>query len=142
MAQRLLVIDSTGSRGGSALETVARNSDIFVVFALSAHCNMQKLFEQCLRFEPTLAIVSEPHHAIELQAHLQTTRLRTEVQCGVAALCAAAGAPECDMVMGTEGAAGLSAVMSAARAARKILLLNKDALMMSTRIAPEAVSAR
>jgi hypothetical protein len=69
---------------------------------------MRKLFRQCLRFNPALAIVSEPHHAIELQVHLQSAQLRTEVCCGVEALGAAARAADCDTVVAAiGGAAGL-----------------------------------
>jgi hypothetical protein len=69
---------------------------------------MRKLFRQCLRFNPALAIDSEPHHAIELQVHLQSAQLRTEVCCGVEALGAAARAADCDTVVAAiGGAAGL-----------------------------------
>ncbi|WP_371922596.1 hypothetical protein [Pseudomonas sp. H3(2019)] len=61
--QRLLIIDSTDSRLDSTLEAVACSHEILVVFSLSAHRNMERLFAQCLRFEPKLVIVSEPHQA-------------------------------------------------------------------------------
>jgi 1-deoxy-D-xylulose-5-phosphate reductoisomerase len=132
MLQRLCVLGSTGSIGDSTLDVVARNSDAYVVYALSAHRNMEKLFQQCLKFNPVLAIVSEPHHAIELQAHLQAAQSRTEVYCGVEALCAAACAADCDTVVAAiVGAAGLIPTLSAARAGKKILLANKEALVMS-----------
>ncbi|MCO8309061.1 hypothetical protein [Pseudomonas mandelii] len=132
MLQRLCVLGSTGSIGDSTLDVVARHSDAFVVYALSAHCNMRKLFQQCLKFNPALAIVSEPHHAIELQVHLQAAQLRTEVCCGVEALCAAARSDDCDTVVAAiVGAAGLLPTLSAARAGKKILLANKEALVMS-----------
>ncbi|WP_404943198.1 hypothetical protein [Pseudomonas brassicacearum] len=63
--RRLLIIDSADSRLDSALEVVACNPEIFVVFALSAHRNMERLFAQCLRFEPKLVIVSEPYQALQ-----------------------------------------------------------------------------
>ncbi|WP_082239606.1 hypothetical protein [Pseudomonas lini] len=63
MLQRLYVLGSTGSISDSILEVVARNSDAFVVYTLSAYRNMRKLFRQCLKFHPALAIVSEPRHA-------------------------------------------------------------------------------
>lgn len=132
MLQRLCVLGSTGSIGDSTLDVVARNSDAFVVYALSAHRNIKKLFQQCLRFNPALAIVSEPHHAIELQAHLQAAQLRTEVCCGAEALCAAARAANCDTVVAAiVGAAGLLPTLSAAQAGKKILLANKEALVIS-----------
>ncbi|WP_177474771.1 hypothetical protein [Pseudomonas sp. efr-133-R2A-59] len=63
MIQRLLIVDSTDTRLDSALERVACNLEVFVVFALSAHHNMERLLARCLRFEPKLVIVSEPHQA-------------------------------------------------------------------------------
>lgn len=63
MLQRLNVLGSTESIGDSTLEVVARYSDAFVVYALSAHRDMRKLFQQCLKFHPALAIGSEPRHA-------------------------------------------------------------------------------
>ncbi|AZE54595.1 1-deoxy-D-xylulose 5-phosphate reductoisomerase [Pseudomonas synxantha] len=132
MLQRLLILGSTGSIGESTLDVVLRNSDVFVVHALSANRNIEKLFKQCLKFRPALAIVSEPHHAIELQANLQTVGLKTEVHCGAQALCSAASADDYDTVVAAiVGAAGLPPVLSAARAGKKILLANKEALVMS-----------
>ncbi|MCP1464165.1 MULTISPECIES: 1-deoxy-D-xylulose-5-phosphate reductoisomerase [unclassified Pseudomonas] len=131
MLQRLCILGSTGAIGDSTLAVVAGNPDAFVVYALSAHRNIEKLFKQCLRYKPALAIVSEPHHAIELQAHLQAAQLPTEVGCGLDALCAAS-AGECDTVVAAiVGAAGLLPTLSAARAGKKILLANKEALVMS-----------
>jgi len=132
MPQRLLVLGSTGSIGESTLDVVSRNADAFVVHALTAHRNIERLFKQCLKFRPELAIVSEPHHAIELQANLQSVGLKTEVHCGAQALCTAASAADYDTVVAAiVGAAGLPPVLSAARAGKKILLANKEALVMS-----------
>ncbi|WP_414882618.1 1-deoxy-D-xylulose-5-phosphate reductoisomerase [Pseudomonas sp. IT-P2] len=132
MLQRLCVLGSTGSIGDSVLDVVARNSDKYVVYALSAHCNIKKLFQQCLEFNPIVAVVSEPHHAIELQAHLQAVQSRTEVCCGIEALCEVVCVAECDTVVAAiVGAAGLLPTLSAARAGKKILLANKEALVMS-----------
>ncbi|MGY2413974.1 1-deoxy-D-xylulose-5-phosphate reductoisomerase [Pseudomonas pergaminensis] len=132
MSQRLLVLGSTGSIGDSILDVVARNPEEFTVHGLTAHRRMDKLYQQCLKFRPVLAVVSEPHHAIELQAHLLAAGLRTEVYCGVDALCAIAGASDHDTVIAAiVGAAGLLPTMSAVRAGKKILLANKEALVMS-----------
>ncbi|WP_433786823.1 hypothetical protein [Pseudomonas frederiksbergensis] len=73
MLQRLYVLGSTGSIGD-----VARNSDAFVVYALSAHRSMRKLFQQCLKYHSALAIGSEHRHTIELQA-ARLGRTRTEL---------------------------------------------------------------
>ncbi|EIM17064.1 1-deoxy-D-xylulose-5-phosphate reductoisomerase [Pseudomonas chlororaphis] len=132
MSQRLLVLGSTGSIGDNVLDVVARNPQACIIHGLTAHHNIEKLYQQCLKFRPALAIVSEPHHAIELQANLQAAGLNTEVQCGTQALCAAACAIDCDTVVAAiVGAAGLPPTLSAAQAGKKILLANKEALVMS-----------
>lgn len=132
MSQRLLVLGSTGSVGDSVLDVVARHPETFIVHGLTAHRRIDKLYQQCLRFRPVLAVVSEPQHAIELQAHLLAAGLSTEVLCGVQALCAAAQEPASDTVVAAiVGAAGLLPTLSAAQAGKKILLANKEALVMS-----------
>ncbi|QQX62108.1 1-deoxy-D-xylulose-5-phosphate reductoisomerase [Pseudomonas chlororaphis subsp. aurantiaca] len=132
MPQRLVVLGSTGSIGHSTLDLVERNPEALVVYALTAHRNMRKLFGQCVKFKPALVVVSEPQHAIELQFNLTAAGLSTEVLCGVDALCAVAAAQECDTVVAAiVGAAGLLPTLSAATAGKKILLANKEALVMS-----------
>ncbi|AUG41113.1 1-deoxy-D-xylulose-5-phosphate reductoisomerase [Pseudomonas chlororaphis] len=141
MSQRLFVLGSTGSIGDNVLDVVARNPQTAVIHGLTAHRNIGKLYRQCLKFRPALAIVSEPHHAIELQANLQAAGLNTEVQCGAQALCAAACAADCDTVVAAiVGAAGLPPTLSAARAGKKILLANKEALVMSGTLFMEAAA--
>lgn len=121
MVQRLLVLGSTGSVGDSVLDVVARHPESLVVYGLSAHRRIDKLYQQCRQFRPAIAVVSEPQHAIELQAHLLAADVPTQVLCGVDALCSAASV----------GAAGLLPTLSAAQAGKKILLANKEALVMS-----------
>ncbi|MFL1549844.1 1-deoxy-D-xylulose-5-phosphate reductoisomerase [Pseudomonas sp. D47] len=132
MVQRLLVLGSAGSVGDSVLDVVARHPETLVVHGLTAHTRMDKLYQQCLRFQPAIAVVSEPQHAIELQAHLLAAGLRTEVLCGVDALCSAAREPQIDTVVAAiVGAADLLPTLSAAQAGKKILLANKEALVIS-----------
>lgn len=132
MVQRLLVLGSTGSVGDSVLDVVARHPETLTVHGLSAHRRIDKLYRQCLQFRPAIAVVIEPQHAIELQAHLLAAGLPTQVLCGGEALCTAAREPECDTVVAAiVGAAGLLPTLSAARAGKKILLANKEALVMS-----------
>ncbi|TFY88815.1 1-deoxy-D-xylulose-5-phosphate reductoisomerase [Pseudomonas kairouanensis] len=132
MLQRLLVLGSTGSVGDSILDVVARHPDRFLVHGLSAHRRVDKLYQQCLRFRPAIALVTEPQHAIELQAHLLAAGLATEVLCGEDALCEAARACDYDtLVAAIVGAAGLLPTLGAAQAGKKILLANKEALVMS-----------
>lgn len=142
MLQRLLVLGSTGSIGDSVLDVVARHPEALMVHGLTAYRRMDKLYQQCLRFRPEIAVVSEPRHAIELQAHLLAAGLSTQVLCGDEALCAAASASEVDTVVaGIVGAAGLLPTLSAAQAGKKILLANKEALVMSGSLFVEAVTS-
>lgn len=132
MVQRLLVLGSTGSVGDSVLDVVARHPESLVVYGLSAHRRIDKLYQQCRQFRPAIAVVSEPQHAIELQAHLLAADVPTQVLCGVDALCSAASASDADTVVAAiVGAAGLLPTLSAAQAGKKILLANKEALVMS-----------
>lgn len=132
MMQRLLVLGSTGSVGDSVLDVVARHPESLVVYGLSAHRRIGKLYQQCRQFRPAIAVVSEPQHAIELQAHLLAADVPTQVLCGVDALCSAASASDADTVVAAiVGAAGLLPTLSAAQAGKKILLANKEVLVMS-----------
>ena len=130
--QRLLILGSTGSIGASTLDVVARHPQRFAVHALTANRNIDKLFQQCQVFRPALAIVNEAGDAAQLQARLSAAGLRTEVAYGVDALCDAARSCACDTVVAAiVGAAGLLPTLAAARAGKKILLANKEALVMS-----------
>jgi len=140
MPQRLLILGSTGSIGASTLDVVARHPGRFTVHALSANRNIDKLFQQCQAFHPALAIVSEAEDAAQLQARLRGAKLRTEVAYGADALFAAAGSGGSDTVVAAiVGAAGLLPALAAARAGKKILLANKEALVMSGALFMRAV---
>ncbi|MDB5767673.1 MAG: dxr [Collimonas fungivorans] len=138
--QRLLILGSTGSIGASTLDVVARHPQRFSVHALTANRNIDKLFQQCQAFHPALAIVGGAEDAMQLQARLRAAQLRTEVAHGADALCQAAGSGGCDTVVAAiVGAAGLLPTLSAARAGKKILLANKEALVMSGALFMRAV---
>lgn len=140
MLQRLLILGSTGSIGASTLDVVAQHPERFVAQALTANRNIDKLFQQCLAFRPALAVVAEAQAAASLQARLRTAKLRTEVAYGADALCDAARSSECDTVVAAiVGAAGLLPTLTAARAGKKILLANKEALVMSGALFMRAV---
>ncbi|AIF48044.1 1-deoxy-D-xylulose-5-phosphate reductoisomerase [Dyella japonica] len=130
--QRLSILGSTGSIGTSTLDVAARHPDRFRVFALTAHRQIDRLFEQCRTFLPEVAVVGDAEGAAELTQRLRTARLSTEVAYGPQALSAVASAPGCDTVVAAiVGAAGLASSLAAARAGKKILLANKEALVMS-----------
>jgi 1-deoxy-D-xylulose-5-phosphate reductoisomerase len=130
--QRLAILGSTGSIGTSTLDVAARHPDRFRVFALTAHQRIDRLFEQCLAFLPEVAVVGDARGAAELEQKLRAARLNTEVAYGPQALNAVASASGCDAVVAAiVGGAGLASSLAAARAGKKILLANKEALVMS-----------
>lgn len=139
--QRLTILGSTGSIGTSTLDVVARHPDRFRVFALTAHRQIDRLFEQCRAFLPEVVVVGDAEGAAELEQKLRAARLSTEVAYGPQALIAVASAAGCDTVVAAiVGAAGLASSLAAARAGKKILLANKEALVMSGALFMRAVA--
>jgi 1-deoxy-D-xylulose-5-phosphate reductoisomerase len=129
--RRLTVLGATGSIGVSTLDVVARHPDRFEIVALSGHRQVDKLAEQCIAFAPRFAVVADADAAIMLRERL-SGRVPTEVMHGADALETIAALPEVDTVMAAiVGAAGLRPTLAAARAGKRILLANKEALVMS-----------
>ena len=140
--RRLTVLGATGSIGQSTLDVVARHPDRFEVFALSAHRQHEKLLAQCLQFAPQYAVMGDAAAADALARALQSAGSRTAVLWGESALEDIAAAEPVDMVMAAiVGAAGLRPTLAAARAGKKILLANKEALVLSGQIFMDAVKA-
>lgn len=131
--QRLCILGSTGSIGVSTLDVVSRHPDRYSIFALTAHSQVNKLAEQCLRFKPKVAVVGSSKAADELACLLKDKNLnQIQIAYGAQALCSVASADEIDSVMAAiVGAAGLPPTLAAAKAGKKILLANKEALVMS-----------
>ncbi len=129
--QRLVILGATGSVGASTLDVVARHRDRFEVVGLSAHRRIDALVEQCRRFDPRTVVVATEGQAGALRATLRELGLRTEVRAGEQALCELAADDEVDSVMAAiVGAAGLPPCMAAARAGKRLLLANKEALVV------------
>ncbi len=140
--QHITILGSTGSIGVSTLDVVARHPDRYRVHALTAQNKVDELAAQCARFHPHVAVVGSAEAAKKLQILLRGLGLQTQVEYGAAALCAVASAPECDCVMAAiVGGAGLAPTLAAARAGKKILLANKEALVMSGPLLMKAVAA-
>ena len=138
----IAILGSTGSIGQSTLDVLGRYPERFEVVALTARARWQLLAEQCRRWRPQLAVLADPTHAAELRAALAAAGLRTEVLTGEAGLVVAATLPEANIVMAAiVGAAGLAPTLAAARAGRRLLLANKEALVMSGRLLLDAVAA-
>jgi len=138
---RLAILGSTGSVGTSTLDVVARHPDRFEVVGLTAQQRVDTLFEQCRRFRPRVAVLPNEARAVELRRLLQAAQLPTEVRVGSEALCELAAAPEVDAVMAAiVGAAGLRPCMAAARAGKRLLLANKEAMVVGGGLFMQAVA--
>ncbi|HYC48413.1 MAG TPA: 1-deoxy-D-xylulose-5-phosphate reductoisomerase [Burkholderiales bacterium] len=128
--QSLTILGSTGSVGANTLDVVARHPDRYGVFALTAHARAAQLFEQCRRHRPQYAVLATDVGAEGLRRRIHEAGLATEVLCGPEALDHVATAPEVDTVMAAiVGIAGLKPAFAAARAGKKVLLANKEALV-------------
>jgi 1-deoxy-D-xylulose-5-phosphate reductoisomerase len=138
----LTILGSTGSIGVNTLDVVARHPERFEVFALSAARNAARLLEQCVAHRPRYAVLQEESAAEELRAGLQRAGVATVVLSGPAALEQIASDPQVDCVMAAiVGAAGLLPSLAAARAGKRILLANKEALVMSGSLFMRAAKA-
>lgn len=138
--QRITILGATGSIGVSTLDVLARHPDKYRVYALSAHSRVDELAAQCVQFRPERAVVGSADAAARLTELLAGKGVRTEVEYGEQALCAIASSSGTDTVMAAiVGAAGLAPTLAAARAGKKILLANKEALVMSGQLFMDAV---
>ena len=135
--QNLAILGATGTIGCNTLEVVALHPDRYRVFALTAHTNVVRLREQCQRFQPRFAVVGSEAAAVELRIGLTSV---TEVLWGPEALEAMARHPDVDVVMAAiVGAAGLASTLAAALAGKRILLANKEALVIAGAILMDAI---
>lgn len=139
--QNITILGATGSIGVSTLDVLSRHPEHYAVYALSAQNRVEELAAQCEKFHPEVAVVGSADAAQKLTRILREKNLKTEVEFGEAALCAIASAPGCDTVMAAiVGAAGLAPTLAAACAGKKVLLANKEALVMSGQLFMDAVS--
>ncbi len=142
MKQRLTVLGSTGSIGTSTLDVVRRHPASYEVFALSAATQVDVMLAQCAEFKPRYAVMASAVHAKALADKLQSNGLVTQVLQAQDALEQIASHPEVDAVMGAiVGAAGLSPCLAAAKAGKRLLLANKEALVVGGALFMETVHA-
>jgi 1-deoxy-D-xylulose-5-phosphate reductoisomerase len=138
--QFITILGATGSIGVSTLDVLARHPDKYQVYALTAHSKVDELAAQCAQFRPQRAVVGSAAAAEQLATLLRARDVRVDVSWGEQALCDVAAAAGTDTVMAAiVGAAGLAPVLAAARAGKKILLANKEALVMSGQLFMDAV---
>jgi 1-deoxy-D-xylulose-5-phosphate reductoisomerase len=129
------ILGSTGSIGGAALDVLARHPQKFRVHALSASTQVERLFEQCRQFRPPRAVVLDPTAATRLQELLRRDAIATEVLVGAEGLQqVAADASVSIVVAAIVGAAGLMPTLAAVRAGKRVLLANKEPLVMCGRL--------
>jgi len=129
--QRVTVLGSTGSVGVSTLDVIARHPERFEVFALSAATKVDELLAQCAQFSPRFAVMASAPHAALLAEKLKQNNLKTVVLTGDDAIEKIASHEEVDAVMAAiVGAAGLGPCLAAARAGKRLLLANKEALVV------------
>jgi 1-deoxy-D-xylulose-5-phosphate reductoisomerase len=140
MKTQLTILGSTGSIGLSTLDVIARRPERFGIYALTAHRNVDRMREQCLAFEPEVAVMMDAEAGQALRSTLAGTGCRTEVRVGSEALAEVAAASRVDAVMAAiVGAAGLLPTLAAAEAGKRVLLANKEALVMSGALLMDAV---
>ena len=140
--QHITILGSTGSIGTSTLDVVARHPEKFRIVALTANSRVDLLFKQCQQFKPRYAVMLDEVAAIRMRELVSDAGIGTEVLSGIAALEQVAELQEVDAVMAAiVGAAGLRPTLAAARAGKKILLANKETLVMAGSVFMDALRA-
>ena len=138
--QHITVLGATGSIGLSTLDVIARHPDRYQVFALTGFSRVAELEALCVKHKPRYAVVPDAVVAHQLQVSLRAAGLVTEVLHGAQSLCEVAAHADVDVVMAAiVGAAGLPPTLAAAEAGKKVLLANKEALVMSGALFMQAV---
>jgi 1-deoxy-D-xylulose-5-phosphate reductoisomerase len=141
MKQSLTVLGSTGSIGTNTLDVVRRHRDAYEIYALSASTQVELMLAQCAEFAPRFAVMASAPHAQQLAEKLKANGLPTQVLQAPGALEEIASAEPVDAVMGAiVGAAGLAPCLAAARAGKRLLLANKEALVVGGALFMETVA--
>jgi len=138
--RNVAVLGATGSIGASALDVIARHPQRFRASVLAAHRKVDELVALCARFHPDLAVIADAALLHTLRDKLASAGLRTRAAAGAAALADAAAGEHCDTVIAAiVGAAGLDSTLAAARAGKRLLLANKEAVVMAGALLIDAV---
>ena len=140
--RQVAILGSTGSIGVNTLDVIRAHPDRFKVVALTAAKQIECLAEQCIEFKPAIAVVANADGAAQLYRLLQEKKISTQVIHGPEALVSAVIESGCDTVMAAiVGAAGLVPTLAAAKAGKRVLLANKEALVMSGNLFMQAMKA-
>ncbi len=138
---RVAVLGSTGSIGTNTLDVIARHPDRFEVVALAAATQVDLMLAQCARFKPRVAVMASAPHALELDRKIKLEGLPTQVDLAPDAIEIVASCDDVDAVMAAiVGAAGLAPCLAAARAGKRLLLANKEALVVGGDVFMRAVA--
>ena len=140
--KQVAILGSTGSIGINTLDVIRAHPERFKVTALTAAKQIDRLAEQCIEFKPSIAVVADADGAAQLTQLLQAKKIATQVLYGPQALVSAVTESGCDTVMAAiVGAAGLVPALAAAQAGKRVLLANKEALVMSGNLFMQAMKA-
>jgi 1-deoxy-D-xylulose-5-phosphate reductoisomerase len=140
--RQIAILGSTGSIGVNTLDVIRAHPDRFKVVALTAATQIERLAQQCIEFKPVIAVVADADGAAQLSRLLQEKQVSTQVLYGPEALVSAVTQSGCDTVMAAiVGAAGLVPTLAAAQAGKRVLLANKEALVMSGNLFMQAMKA-
>ncbi|MBN8886627.1 MAG: 1-deoxy-D-xylulose-5-phosphate reductoisomerase [Rudaea sp.] len=140
--RNVAVLGATGSIGASTLDVIARHPGQFRASVLAAHRKVDELAALCVRFRPDLAVIADPALEIALRDRIVAAGLQTRVAAGTQALNEAASGELCDTVVAAiVGAAGLESTLAAARAGKRLLLANKESVVMAGKLLLDAVHA-
>ncbi len=141
LCKNVTILGATGSIGVNTLDVIARHPDAYAVFALTANRNVELLRQQVLEHQPVYAVLQDEAAARTLREQLAAESVTTEVLCGIEALQDVARATEVDYVMAAiVGAAGLLPTLAAVNAGKRVLLANKEALVMTGKLFMQAVA--
>ncbi len=139
--KRVVILGSTGSIGANTLNVIARHPQRFEVFALSADTSVDLLLRQCVEFKPVFAVMASEPHGRDLEQKCRSLNLNTRVLWGAQAITMIAQHELADVVMAAiVGAAGLASCLAAARAGKRLLLANKEALVVGGDFFMQAVA--
>ncbi len=140
--QKITILGSTGTIGLQTLDVIARHASLYEVYALAANSNVEAMLKQCLQFKPKIAVLLNEKSALDLRAQLKAVGSQTIVLSGMEGLEQVSSDAEVDIVMAAiVGAAGLKPAMAAAHAGKRILLANKETLVMAGSLFMQAVKA-
>ena len=140
LMKNIAILGSTGSIGVNTLDVIRAHPERFKVVALTAAKQVDRLAAQCIEFKPSMAVVADADGAARLQKLLQEKKMTTQVLYGPQALVSAVTESNCDTVMAAiVGAAGLMPTLAAAQAGKRVLLANKEALVMSGNLFMQAM---